>query len=71
MKSVCRFKTLPRVSTCDSLPQLLQIADRFLFPAVLQFEVGSFSHQSQVRRRSGLWGERSRGNRFAALKWTK
>lgn len=38
----------------DSLPQLLQVDDGFFLASVLQFEVRSFSNQSQVGVGAGL-----------------
>lgn len=32
----------------DSLPQLLQVADGLLLPAVLEFVIGGFPHERQV-----------------------
>lgn len=42
----------------DSLPQLLQITDGFLLPSVLEFEIGSFPYERQVRSRPGLKEEK-------------
>ena len=43
------------------LPELLQVADGFSFPAVLQFEVGGLADEGQMCWRAGLRvGERER-----------